>query len=109
MKCPFCRKGDFAVIDSRHHQGGFPIRRRRICDRCKRKVWTVEQVEENPLQVVKKDNTREPFNAQKIRVGLEKACYKRPISTDFTPGVEYQLRIILRLQTADVEHVPSRL
>jgi transcriptional repressor NrdR len=91
MKCPFCRKGDFAVIDSRHHQGGFPIRRRRICDRCKRKVWTVEQVEENPLQVVKKDNTREPFNAQKIRVGLEKACYKRPISTEQIEAIVRQI------------------
>lgn len=81
MKCPFCREGDFAVIDSRNHRGGFPIRRRRACDRCKRRVWTVEHVEEVPLQVVKKDDSREPFDASKIRRGLEKACYKRPVST----------------------------
>jgi transcriptional repressor NrdR len=82
MKCPFCREGDFGVIDSRNHQGGFPIRRRRSCDRCKRKVWTVEQMVEMPLQVVKKDESREPFDADKIRRGLEKACYKRPISRE---------------------------
>lgn len=82
MKCPFCRKGDFAVVDSRNHRGGFPIRRRRVCDRCKRRVWTVEHVEEIPLKVVKKDESREAFDAEKIRRGLEKACYKRPVSTD---------------------------
>jgi transcriptional repressor NrdR len=82
MKCPFCREGDFAVVDSRSHQGGFPIRRRRACDKCKRKVWTIEQVEEVPLKVVKKDQSREPFDAAKIRRGLEKACYKRPVSSE---------------------------
>src|SRR5438067_1018053 len=82
MKCPFCREGDFAVVDSRSHQGGFPIRRRRVCDRCKRKVWTVEHLVETPLQVVKKDESREPFDPEKIRYGLEKACYKRPICSE---------------------------
>jgi len=82
MKCPFCREGDFAVIDSRNRQGGFPIRRRRACDRCKRRVWTVEHVEEVPLKVVKKDDAREPFDPAKIRRGLEKACYKRPVSSE---------------------------
>lgn len=82
MKCPFCGEGDFAVVDSRGVGGGFPIRRRRVCDRCKRRVWTVEQVEEVPLKVVKKDESREPFDAEKIRRGLEKACYKRPVSAE---------------------------
>ncbi|MGE3803116.1 MAG: transcriptional regulator NrdR [Gemmataceae bacterium] len=81
MKCPFCRQGDFAVIDSRSQDGGFP-RRRRACDHCKRKVWTLEQIVETPLKVVKKDETREAFDAEKIRRGLEKACYKRPIRTE---------------------------
>jgi transcriptional repressor NrdR len=44
-------------------------------------VWTVEHVEEMPLKVIKKDDSREPFDPEKIRRGLEKACYKRPIST----------------------------
>ena len=81
MKCPFCRQGDFAVVDSRSHAGGFPVRRRRVCDQCKRRVWTVEQIEEIPLKVIKKDESREAFDVSKIRLGLEKACYKRPVST----------------------------
>src|SRR5579884_2429936 len=91
MKCPFCREGDFAVIDSRNHQGGFPIRRRRACDHCKRRVWTVEHVEEVPLKVVKKDDAREPFDAAKIRQGLEKACYKRPVSNEQMEEVVRQI------------------
>ena len=82
MKCPFCRDGDFAVVDSRSHPTGFPVRRRRVCDRCKRKVWTVEQIAEAPLQVVKKDESREPFDPAKLRRGLEKACYKRPVKAE---------------------------
>jgi transcriptional repressor NrdR len=82
MKCPFCHEGDFAVMDSRLQEGGFPVRRRRVCERCKRRVWTVEQVEDVPLKVIKKDNSREPFDPEKIRRGLEKACYKRPVSTE---------------------------
>jgi transcriptional repressor NrdR len=80
MKCPYCREGDFAVIDSRRNEGGFPIRRRRSCDHCKRKVWTVETIQESPLKVVKKDDSREAFDPAKLRRGLERACYKRPVS-----------------------------
>jgi transcriptional repressor NrdR len=82
MKCPFCRLGDFEVVDSRACKGGFPVRRRRRCDRCERRAWTVEHLVETPLKVVKKDETREPFDRRKIRQGLEKACYKRPLRSD---------------------------
>jgi transcriptional repressor NrdR len=87
MKCLFCRHGDFAVVDSRSHAGGFPIRRRRVCDHCKRRVWTVEQIEEVPLKVVKKDESRELFDPKKIRHGLEQACYKRPVSTEVIEAI----------------------
>ncbi len=91
MKCPYCRQGDFAVIDSRSQGGGFPIRRRRSCDKCKRRVWTVEQVQDMPLKVVKKDDSREPFDPAKVRAGLEKACYKRPIGTEQIEAVVRQV------------------
>jgi transcriptional repressor NrdR len=80
MKCPFCRAGGFAVVDTRSQDNSFPIRRRRVCAHCQRRVWTIEQIEEVPLKVVKKDETREPFDPGKLRRGLEKACYKRPLS-----------------------------
>jgi transcriptional repressor NrdR len=92
MKCPFCREGDFAVVDSRNQEGKFPIRRRRVCDHCKRKVWTIEKIEEVPLQVIKKhDGRRQPFDADKLRRGLERACYKRPITAEQLDGMVRQI------------------
>ena len=58
------------------------IRRRRQCANCKRRYSTVEQVEETIVKVVKKDGVREPFRREKVRTGLEKACWKRPISDE---------------------------
>jgi transcriptional repressor NrdR len=91
MKCPFCRAGDFAVIDSRSHADGFPLRRRRVCRACKRRVTTIEQVEEAPLKVIKKDRSREPFDPAKLRRGLELACQKRPVSADQIEGIVRQI------------------
>lgn len=81
MMCPFCREGETKVIDSRASQD-FVIRRRRECLICERRFTTYEKIEESPLKVIKKDGTRVPFDREKIRSGLEKACYKRPISAD---------------------------
>lgn len=80
MKCPFCHEDHDRVIDSRSHQGGFAIRRRRECLSCKRRYTTYERLEEVELKVIKKDAVREPFNRDKIYSGLTKACWKRPIS-----------------------------
>jgi len=81
MMCPFCRHGETKVIDSRASQQ-YVIRRRRECLSCKRRFTTYEKIEESPLKVVKKDGSRVPFDREKIRSGLEKACYKRPIAAD---------------------------
>ncbi|MCA9150114.1 MAG: transcriptional repressor NrdR [Planctomycetales bacterium] len=80
MKCPFCTVDNDRVIDSRSHQDGYAIRRRRECLGCKRRYTTYERVEEQELKVVKKDAIREPYNREKIYTGLTKACWKRPIS-----------------------------
>jgi transcriptional repressor NrdR len=82
MKCPFCHADNDRVIDSRSHQDGFSIRRRRECLSCKRRYTTHERLEELALKVIKKDDVREPFDRDKIHSGLAKACWKRPISED---------------------------
>ena len=83
MMCPFCRHGETRVIDSRISQS-YVVRRRRECldPNCERRFTTYEKIEESPLKVIKKDGTRIPFDREKIRRGLDKACYKRPISED---------------------------
>ncbi len=82
MICPFCRVDNDRVIDSRTSQDGAAIRRRRECLACKRRFTTYERVEELSLRVVKKDGNRVPFERDKIKRGLEKACWKRPVSDD---------------------------
>jgi len=92
MKCPFCREGDFAVLDSRNQEGDFPIRRRRACSHCKRRSWTVEQVEDVPLKVVKKtDQRRETFELAKLIRGLETACYKCPVTYEQVEATARQI------------------
>lgn len=78
MHCPFCKKDDTKVIDSRGTQDG-AIRRRRECLTCESRFTTYEKIEDAPLKVVKKDGSRVPFSREKLRSGLEKSCYKRPI------------------------------
>ncbi len=81
MMCPFCRHGETKVIDSRASQQ-FAIRRRRECLSCERRFTTYEKIEESPLKLIKKDGSRVPFDREKIRIGLEKACYKRPVAEE---------------------------
>lgn len=82
MKCPFCQADNDRVIDSRSHENGYVIRRRRQCCECERRFTTYETVAEMDVRVIKKDGTREPFDPHKIRRGIELACWKRPILTD---------------------------
>ena len=81
MKCPFCKLDNDKVIDSRSGEEGYVIRRRRLCQSCDRRFTTYERVAEVDIRVVKKDQSREPFKAEKIRKGIERACWKRPIAT----------------------------
>jgi transcriptional repressor NrdR len=70
------------VIDTRTSDDRTNIRRRRECLKCGRRYTTYERYEPTMLKVVKKDGVREPFERDKIFRGLEKACWKRPISHD---------------------------
>ncbi|HAJ56286.1 MAG TPA: transcriptional regulator NrdR [Candidatus Omnitrophica bacterium] len=82
MKCPFCGHADDKVIDSRASSEGSAVRRRRECLKCGRRFTTYEVVEEMSLLVVKKDGRRQPFDRKKILGGIQKACEKRPISSE---------------------------
>ena len=70
MKCQFCNCADSRVVDSRPTDDGNSIRRRRECINCGRRFTTYEKVEVQQLLVVKKDNSRELFDPQKVRSGV---------------------------------------
>ena len=82
MLCPFCRNDNDRVIDSRAGDDGNSIRRRRECLACRRRFTTYERVERQSLTVVKKGGVREPFDRDKIKRGLAKACWKRPVTEE---------------------------
>jgi len=96
MQCPFCGKDNDKVVDSRSSEGGRAVRRRRECIACTRRYTTYERPEEQiRLTVVKKDDSREPYDRQKIISGLQKACFKRPVTDE-------QIRRILDQAEEDV-------
>ncbi|MFA5251334.1 MAG: transcriptional regulator NrdR [Phycisphaerae bacterium] len=83
MRCPFCKEDHDRVVDSRSSDTGRIIRRRRQCLVCKKRFTTYEKIGEGfKLCVVKKDGSRVPYDRDKIVVGLQKACYKRPVSAE---------------------------
>ena len=91
MRCPYCRFDHDRVCDSRASEDGSVIRRRRECLHCKRRFTTYEQVDETGIKVVKKNGVREPFSRDKIKLGLTKACWKRPISDSQIDNVVSQV------------------
>ncbi|WEV61023.1 transcriptional regulator NrdR [Streptococcaceae bacterium ESL0729] len=82
MRCPRCQHESSKVIDSRQAEDGRAIRRRRECENCGNRFTTFERIEEMPLLVVKKDNSREVFNRDKILTGIIRSAQKRPVSIE---------------------------
>lgn len=78
MKCPFCHATESSVLDSRD-TSDFRIRRRRECQKCAKRFTTYEDVQLEELVVIKKDGRREPFDKNKLLIGISRACIKRPV------------------------------
>lgn len=106
MHCPFCGADDTKVIDSRLVAEGDSVRRRRECQTCGDRFTTFETAELVMPRVVKSDGTREPFNEEKLRNGLQKALEKRPVSIE---EIESCLnRITHELRSTGERELPSR-
>lgn len=87
MRCPSCRSEDNKVIDSRMTEGGDAIRRRRVCQVCHRRFTTKERLEEDPrLTVIKSNLSRVPYRRENVLEGMERACYKLPITEEQMRG-----------------------
>ena len=85
MRCPFCEaeKESLKVVDSRACDGGKSIRRRRKCVKCSKRFTTYERIEDTVrMTVVKKSGDRVPYDREKLASGLERACYKRPVTAE---------------------------
>lgn len=82
MRCPYCHFDNDRVLDTRPADGGFTVRRKRICSSCQRKFATAETIEKLSVLVVKNDAKREPLDSDKIRRGIARACSKRSINSE---------------------------
>ena len=82
MRCPRCGHLEDKVIDSRASRDGSMIRRRRECLSCAHRFTTYEQTVGAKLKVIKRDGCHEAFDRAKLTSGVEKACEKRPVSTE---------------------------
>jgi transcriptional repressor NrdR len=80
MRCPYCSDENISVIDSREADDQTSIRRRRECGRCGNRFTTYERVEGIDLKVIKKDGNKEDFSRDKLKRGIIKATWKRPVS-----------------------------
>lgn len=92
MRCPRCHHQETKVIDSREFDEGSAIRRRRECLKCQSRFSTYEELELLNLNVVKKDNSHEPYQRTKIEKGIRIACEKRNVDE------ERLKRIITRIE-----------
>ena len=96
MHCPFCRDEDTKVIDSRLVADGGQIRRRRQCLSCHERFTTDEIAELLMPRVIKQDGSREPFDDDKLRAGLNRALEKRPVSIEALETAVDQIKHALR-------------
>jgi transcriptional repressor NrdR len=107
MHCPFCSHEETKVIDSRLAGEGRQIRRRRQCLDCNERFTTFESAELVMPRLVKSDNSRQPFDENKLRNSMVRALEKRPVSSD---DVEQAVgRLVHKLRTLGEREVPSRL
>jgi transcriptional repressor NrdR len=107
MNCPYCKFPESKVVDKRGTANGEMTRRRRECLSCHKRFTTYEKIELVNLTVIKKNGGKEPFDKNKVELGILKACEKRPVEREkikkICDEIEFQLR------NRKTTEIPSRL
>jgi len=105
MHCPFCGNEETKVIDSRLAGAGRQVRRRRECTACGERFSTFESAELVMPRIIKRDETRQPFDENKLRSGIVRALEKRPVSSETIEKIIAS--VAHRLQTLGEREVPA--
>jgi len=102
MHCPYCNNNETKVTDKRDSEG--ETRRRRECLKCEKRFTTYERIEHD-INVVKKDGRREKYSREKLRKGIEKACEKRPITSEQIDGAvqDVEAKIFAKAKDKDIK------
>ena len=106
MFCPFCGNQETKVVDSRLAGDGYQTRRRRECIKCTERFTTFESAELLLPKLIKRDESREPFDESKLRSGILTATEKRPISIETIE--EVISRVIRQVQKLGEREIQSR-
>lgn len=93
------------MVDTRSSREGRAIRRRRECLACEERFTTYESIELVPRQVVKRDGRREPYDRQKLLLGIVTACTKRPVNLETIEAIVD--RIEERMEELGTIEVPT--
>lgn len=106
MQCPFCKAPDTRVIDSRLAEEGEQVRRRRECERCGQRFSTFEKAQLLMPSIVKRNGDVVSFKEDKLRHGIESACFKRPVTDE---QIDHAMDSVMRkLRVSGEREVPSR-
>jgi transcriptional repressor NrdR len=89
MKCPFCEASNARVIDTREVRDG--IRRRRECQECRQRFTTYERIARVNLLVVKRDQSRQGFDREKLLMSMQSACSKRPVPAEVLEDAVHEI------------------
>ena len=106
MRCPHCESENTHVIDTTHDARG-GIRRRRECESCKQRFSTYERAILSTPLIIKKDNSREEFDREKLLTGIRLACSKRPVPAEEIERLAGEVEA--GLQQLNKIEVPSRV
>lgn len=82
MRCPRCKCQESKVVDTRPNEDNSWIKRRRECESCASRFTTYERIEDAPIIIVKKNGEEQLYYRDKLKLGIIKACEKRPVSED---------------------------
>ncbi len=107
MHCPFCNFEETKVIDSRLASEGQQIRRRRECLKCNERFTTFESAELVMPRIIKSDESRQPFDEQKLRGSMLKALEKRPVASEAIDAAV--VHVCNKLRAMGEREVASRL
>jgi transcriptional repressor NrdR len=106
MRCPHCESENTHVIDTTHDARG-GIRRRRECESCEQRFSTYERAILSTPLIIKKDNSREEFDREKLLRGIRLACVKRPVSASEIDRLAGEVEA--GLQQQNKMEIPSRM
>ena len=101
MLCPYCGDGETRVVDSRENEQAISVRRRRECIKCDKRFTTYER-HDMELKVIKRDGRKEDFDRNKLKMGIVRACTKRPISVETIDHVTNKIETKLHNQGNEV-------